>query len=261
MLKTGLVSVTFRQLSPDDIIELVKRSGCEAIEWGGDVHVPHGDLDTARNMRKKTQQANLIISSYGSYYRVAESESQGLSFDDVLDTAVMLEAPVIRVWAGTQPSNKADKSYRQAVIDDSRRIAEVAKEKNIRVAYEYHANTLTDTNESAQSLIEQVDHSNMFTYWQPPNGRDPEYCLQGLTDLLSDVVILHVFSWRIKDGQPERRPLSEGETTWMSYLTAANQANRPLYTLLEFVRHDSPEQFLRDAETLRAWVQKCTTRV
>jgi hypothetical protein len=44
MIQTGLVSITFRQLSPPAIIDLVRQAGLEGIEWGGDVHVPHGDL-------------------------------------------------------------------------------------------------------------------------------------------------------------------------------------------------------------------------
>ena len=45
--RTGLVSVTFRKLTPEKIIELVSEAGLNAIEWGGDVHVPHGDLKRA----------------------------------------------------------------------------------------------------------------------------------------------------------------------------------------------------------------------
>jgi hypothetical protein len=44
MIRTGLVSVTFRQLSAEEIIKLVVCAGLEGIEWGGDIHVPHGDL-------------------------------------------------------------------------------------------------------------------------------------------------------------------------------------------------------------------------
>ena len=39
MLNTGLVSVTFRDKTPEEIISTVKQCGLEGIEWGGDVHV------------------------------------------------------------------------------------------------------------------------------------------------------------------------------------------------------------------------------
>ena len=38
----GLVSVTFRQLSPEDIIDITYASGLKAVEWGSDVHLPAG---------------------------------------------------------------------------------------------------------------------------------------------------------------------------------------------------------------------------
>ena len=41
---TGLVSVTFRDKTPAEIVSEVKKAGLDAIEWGGDVHVPHGDV-------------------------------------------------------------------------------------------------------------------------------------------------------------------------------------------------------------------------
>ena len=39
----GLVSVTFRQLAPEALIDLAARAGLAAIEWGADIHVPPGD--------------------------------------------------------------------------------------------------------------------------------------------------------------------------------------------------------------------------
>ena len=35
MLNTGLVSVTFRDKTPEEIISTVKQCGLEGIEWGG----------------------------------------------------------------------------------------------------------------------------------------------------------------------------------------------------------------------------------
>ena len=53
-LKTGLVSITFREKSPEEIVGLVVEAGLDGIEWGGDVHVPHGDLAKAREVRANT---------------------------------------------------------------------------------------------------------------------------------------------------------------------------------------------------------------
>ena len=54
-MKTGLVSVTFRELASREIVALVANAGLDGIEWGGDVHVPHGELSTARQVLRKGQ--------------------------------------------------------------------------------------------------------------------------------------------------------------------------------------------------------------
>jgi len=46
-LRPGLVSVSFRALSPSEIIPMVVSGGLQGIEWGGDIHVPHGSIGRA----------------------------------------------------------------------------------------------------------------------------------------------------------------------------------------------------------------------
>ena len=46
-----LTSVTFRRMKPEEILRVAARAGIEGIEWGGDVHVPAGDLAAARRVR------------------------------------------------------------------------------------------------------------------------------------------------------------------------------------------------------------------
>ena len=96
-IKTGMTSVTFRKKSAEDVIAIVKEAGLDGIEWGGDIHVPAGDLGTAERVRESCRQNGIEILSYGSYYRAGEQER----FRPVLETAIMLGAQTIRVWAGT----------------------------------------------------------------------------------------------------------------------------------------------------------------
>jgi len=113
----GLVSITFREFTPEKIISLCQANNLHAIEWGGDIHVPHGDLDVARQVGDQTREAGLSVSAYGSYYRLASSEGPG--FSQVLASAVSLGSPVIRVWAGGRSSADADPSYRLDVREDA----------------------------------------------------------------------------------------------------------------------------------------------
>src|SRR5690554_2417803 len=120
MLHGGLVSITFRQLSPREIVSLVKKSGLEGIEWGGDVHVPHGNLSVARDVAIMTEEEGLSVAAYGSYYRVGcEGQDDVPNFEEVLETALELKAPLIRVWAGNKGSHEADGNIWDKVIEDS----------------------------------------------------------------------------------------------------------------------------------------------
>ena len=126
MIHPGLVSITFRKLSPAEIVALVRKAGLRGIEWGGDIHVPHGDIGRAREARALTEEAGLAVAAYGSYYRAGWSETNGLPFKRVLDSAVELGAPTIRVWAGGKGSADVDEAGRWAVIEDLRRVAALA---------------------------------------------------------------------------------------------------------------------------------------
>jgi len=65
-----------------------------AIEWGGDVHVPTGDLAGAREVAARCGDAGIAVEAYGSYFRASGE------FGPVLETAVALGAPRVRVRAG-----------------------------------------------------------------------------------------------------------------------------------------------------------------
>ena len=109
-VKTGLVSVTFRQKSVEEIAALTAEAGLSGVEWGGDVHVPPGDREAARRAAQLTRQAGLEVLSYGSYYRCQPGED----FTPVLESALALGAPRIRVWAGTKPWEEASPQEREA---------------------------------------------------------------------------------------------------------------------------------------------------
>jgi sugar phosphate isomerase/epimerase len=246
----GLVSITFRQLSPTEIIDLVTQAHLVGIEWGGDVHVPQGDVATARLVRQQTLDAGLQVAAYGSYYRMSHEETG--PFDAVLECAVALGAPTIRVWAGRQGSDKADGAYWQAVIDDSRRIADLAAAHGITIAYEFHANTLTDTGTSARTLLERVAHANVRSYWQPPRGSTLEENLANIDAITPWLDNIHVFQWQRMSG--EREALAVGAAEWRPYLATVRALPGDRFALLEFVQDDAPAAFLRDAATLRQWL-------
>jgi sugar phosphate isomerase/epimerase len=246
----GLVSVTFRQLPPAEIVDLCVRAGLRAIEWGGDVHVPPGDLGCAAEVRRMTADAGLSVAAYGSYLRLGEYETPA-SFEAVIETARALGAPSVRVWAGKRGSAQADDDYRRGVAEDALYLAGLAAKAEIFVCYEYHAETLTDTDASALELLRATHHPAIYTLWQPPHGLDVDARCASLVGVLRDLKYVHVFHWPQRG---ERVPLAAGAAGWLRYLRILREHGRACPLLLEFVRDDDPAQLLADATTLHKWI-------
>jgi 3-dehydroshikimate dehydratase len=259
MFIPGLVSITFRELSATQIVELCVESGLKAVEWGGDVHVPHGNISAATSVRRITEDAGLAVEAYGSYYHAAASEDEGLSFDSVAETALALGAPLVRVWAGKQGSEECGDG-RSAVVDDIKRIAEIAKSRNLRVGLEFHGGTLTDTNESAMRLLKEVDDPNVLPYWQPPNDKSIDCALEGLKSMADVVYGLHVFHWDYSSGHRDVRSLSDGVATWTQYLRAVAFRPDVVWAMMEFVKDGDEDQFRADAQALLAMITDLEAR-
>lgn len=258
MIHAGVISVAFRQLPAGEIVDLAARAKLSAIEWGGDIHVPPGRLDCARQIRALTLDAGLRVAGYASYYCAGYSEDHSLPFGIVLETAIALGAPCVRVWAGKFSSAKTSPDLRRSTVSDLNRIARLAHAAGIGVATEFHANTLTDTADSTVKLLrEEVAHPNLSTHWQPPPNESTAATEQGLLTVLPWLRNLHVFHW--SPGPNRRLPLEDGRVRWERFLQLVASAGGERDALIEFVPNDDPENFLRDAATLRGWLEKLSS--
>jgi len=248
-IKPGLVSITFRQKSPQEIIRLCEETNLQGIEWGGDVHVPHGDFVQARQVYKWCEDAGLQIVAYGSYYRTGHSEEE-TPFAQVLETAHELGAPLIRVWAGKIDAQDADEKYFQRIVSESQRIGDLANQANIKVAYEFHGKTINNSATASKVLFDAINHSVWQTLWQSLAIETiPQE--ESLKSVLSRLANLHVYHWQ---DFRNRFPLEEGFDQWQKYFSIAdNDISR--WALLEFVRNDDPKSLREDAETLHRLLQ------
>lgn len=278
----GLCSVTFRHLPVAEVVALAAEAGLAAIEWGGDVHVPPGDLDAAAHARDETGAAGLTVASYGSYLTCGHPDEVAHDVGPVLDTAAALGTPLVRVWcpfgvlpAPTNP-HATDEPWVAQGRHDVAAALEVAcaaaAERDLHLALEFHGGTLTATAESAADLLERVGAANLWCDWQPPywHPLDDDAEAGSLATLGRRLAHLHVYAW---DHDGTRRPLADENDRWRARLAAAVAAlTGPAPTaehadvdadersaspfaraaLLEFVVDDQPRHLAADAATLHA---------
>ena len=83
-MKTSLTSVTFRKKSIEEIVDLVAQAGLDAIEWGGDVHVPPTDPEASAKA-------------------VGLCREKGIDLPEDLYTQEELHQHILRLWKEANP--------------------------------------------------------------------------------------------------------------------------------------------------------------
>jgi len=247
MIHTGMCSVTFRDLSPDQVIELTAEAKLDGVEWGGDVHVPPDTPPCAdQTVQEATEKAGLVVASYGSYYNVLKSDDHPKSFPPVLDTAQALGTRVVRIWCGGGDSADADESAFQLAAERTAELGRMAAERNITLAFEFHTGGLTDSVPTTVKLLQMIDEPNVRTYFQDLK-RDAPAPADDLRELLPYVQNVHC-----QYGEGGKRcALEKGKERWSALLGILRESDFDGFVLIEFTADNKPESFLRDAATLR----------
>ena len=241
-MKTGLTSITFRKLTAEQVIEVAKQANLTGIEWGGDIHARPDDLENCKRVGELTRAAGLEVLSYGCYYFVGK----GSDFNQFSLAAEALGCKVIRIW---MPWDDYDYTHHKEEID---RISEIASSRGQTVAFEFHMKTVNDHAPVSKAMLDYFGKDNVKTYWQPPYWpQNPVDTDADLAALAPYVQHLHVYKW--VGPENDRRPLEEGAKEWANYISIFKNCNA---AILEFVRDDNVELFLKDAETLHRLVKE-----
>jgi sugar phosphate isomerase/epimerase len=249
MLYSGIVSITFKEKKADEVIDLSVKAGLWGIEWSENHHINPGDISGAASLKKITEEAGLKIVSYGSYFRAGTEANYAGSFRKHLDTAAALGAPAMRIWAWNKGSGAASVEDFKRIADESSRVADIAGIYGIKIGFEWHRDTLTDTNESAIKLLDMATNKNLYCLWQPTPEIPGSRRAHGLHLLGKRLLNIHAYYWDNR----VRKPLADGKEKWEEYLKAVDRAEDHC-VLMEFVMDDSVKQFMEDAAILNNWI-------
>ena len=98
--KLGLVSVSFRHHTQEEILKAVKNTGLKCIEWGSDIHAPCEDVEKLEEIAFLQKKYGVTCSSYGTYFRLGETPIKELY--QYIRAAKILGTDILRVWAGAK---------------------------------------------------------------------------------------------------------------------------------------------------------------
>lgn len=258
MIKSALCSVSFRSKTPDEIISLAAKAGLSAIEWASDAHVQQGDIALAKEVAKKTRDAGLEVSSYGSYFRLG-SNTDIVPF---LESAAALGTNEIRIWAGFNPSSYHNFTQRAALIREAKEISRKASEYGITISTECHANTLTDTPQSLIYFMHEVNEPNFRTYWQALLQVPEDEQLHSLSTIYASgkLTNLHVYYFKQFENSREQTLLEDAYDIWKERFAIFKNDDTVRYAMLEFVRNGADESLLSDAKTLNALLNEANKK-
>ncbi len=250
MSHSGLVSISFRKNTPEELISACSKASLDWIEWGSDVHCPQADIKKVKEVASLCKKEGILTRSYGSYFRLGQGGPE--AFKPYLEAAQVLGSGIIRIWAGTKASRSTTPDERRVLAEEARQLCEMASTAKISIGMECHSDTLTDEYHSAASFIEEVGHPALRMYWQPSQFHVETYNLDAAKTLAPLTEVVHVFHWTMN----ARLPLEQGTPIWTEYLKLLRDNGAPKAYLLEFMHDDRLETLASAAKTLQGWLKR-----
>lgn len=246
MFYSGLVSISFRDHSPEKILWAASRFQLKYVEWGSDIHAPCQDLEKLRSIVALQNRYGISCSSYGTYFRLGHSDISELP--QYIQAAKILGTSILRIWAGRKKALDCTKEERDKLFVEARRAVAIAEQHGVILCLECHRRTYTETKEGALELMEAIHSPNFRMYWQPNPDISLSQNLDYIALLNSYITHLHVFHWT-KD---QRHPLIDGLEEWKAYLSALSGNH---HLLLEFMPDDRIQSLATEAEALEELIR------
>jgi len=246
MLVAGFSTGALPKYDLQRVLDLAQDARMTAIEWSEHPHAPHTLGADAADLRKRAEDAGLEPVIYGSYFRLNEPEHSS-PLTSVLDTAVALGVPMVRIWAGKTYGEEVRPSYWNAVVRQARTAINAAEERGLQLALEFHQHTLNNSEENWFRLRDAIGSPSLKTMWQPLPDEDSEAALTRLRRFVPALAHVHCYHWE----HGVRKPLDRAWQAWLRYARFLRELDSTHAILLQMVERDTFENFLRDAESVR----------
>jgi sugar phosphate isomerase/epimerase len=241
--RIGVASVTFRNKTIEQIVEIAENADVSYVEWGADVHVTN--REEAQKARALCDEHGITVSSYGSYFRVGESDVG--DWRELCEIASILGASSIRVWLGNQNSEDTDDYTYLRLLEDCRKICDIASEYNILVSPECHDHTFNNNTDAFLKFFADLQRDNFRTYFQSRYLRY-DYDIDRIERTYGYIENVHI-SYR--DLRIEQEGKSDDKDYLDRFLQLFADKGFDGVVMIEFTEDSSEESFYEDVRKLR----------
>lgn len=238
----GLVSVSFRQHTPKEIIEAAKVAGLSCIEWGSDIHTPCHDLEGIKEIAAMQDKYGISCSSYGTYFRLGETPIDEL--ESYIAAAKMLGTDILRLWCGGKSGSDMSEEEKNDLLLACRKAADIAEAHGVTLCMECHKKTFTENPNDAVRLMRAMDSPYFRMYWQPFQWQSADQNIENAKKIAPYAEHIHVFNWKGK----EKLSLANATAEWQRYLM---EFSCPRTLLLEFMPNGTIEELLCETGALK----------
>ncbi len=222
MLKIGLASGAFRELSAKEILSLAKEAGASFLRWDA-CHV-HDNVTLAAELGAMTREYGMTAVSYGSAYTVgADGDAEA-----AIAAAAALGAATVTVYLPTLP---LDRTGEAMLVAETEQLLSLAGAKGLSVTIESKTGTVTDDCERLSAFLERVGSERLSLAFAPYALQTREGALQAYQMLLPHIsAVLPAI-----ESKDHRLSADKGGTLWYELFILAREANADLSLLLSAV--------------------------
>ena len=240
--KLGLVSISFSDKTPKEILIAMKNAGLSYIEWGSDVHAPKDDVEKINEIVKLQEEYGIECCSYGTYFKLGETPIEEL--EGYIEAAKLLGTDILRLWCGSKNRHNLTDEEREKLFSECKKATNIAQKNNVVLCLECHNNTYTEDLNGALEIMEHVNSPFFCMYWQPNQFREFNENMEYAEKIAPYTKHIHVFKWR---GQ-KKFSLYEGVQEWKAFLSFFGDDSA---LLLEFMPDNKIESLNTEADALR----------
>lgn len=257
-MKISVYSLSLRDKTPEQVVELAARYDCRIIEWWcrENGHIDRANLEpSARKIAALMKATGAASCGLSPYFKYAEPKDD---LRKVFEAALIIGAPLVRCHSYAYPADAPVKELmRKQRIWLEQNVIPAADEFDVKLVIEQHMNNICCTPDACRELVDGLPPERVGIIYDPGNSlaegyTSPEYAVSVFGEYLSHV---HVKSCRPADeGYIQRGKkyavqwgkLSEGDLDWDHLVAVLKKANYRGCLSLEALDKRESEQKLKD---------------